>query len=522
MQTSLETLSLEEIEAEICELQKQAELELLVQERTIRSNNLLYFEPNPGGQTTFFEQADCYLRAVFSGNRFGKSTAGTVEDCCWLIGYRPFFPEGHPLRTKGIPSHGVKGLVLAETWEKVRDIFCREGDPAEDDQIGKIFHFLPSHMVVGTKHNAHGVVSQIEVKTELDGKVRKSVLVFDTVRSFLTNQMGKESSDWDFIHVDEPIPQALWDATARGLIDRAGKSWWLMTPITEPWMYHFAKKLALEHPEECWMYQGDTDENLTLGEKEKNRYFGNLSEDAKKARKKGIPLALSRLVLSNFNEERHVLKTCPVGWKNRFTPPDTWMVCAASDTHPQTPHATLKVAISPLGEVIVFSERFKKGSLTGEDSIASYIQKAPEYPQLNYYLLEPAAWNEDQTTKRRFVDDFYEAGLEPLKGSKKRSENNILMNDLLGKTDRYFKVLDHCRVLLREIQMWYFNRDDKPIDANDHLIECLVRLLAHDNFKYRKPYLLSPAPAADPVYSGAGASAYDSFNYSDSVDYTAA
>lgn len=202
---------------------------------------------------------------------------------------------------------------------------------------------------------------------------------------------------------------------------------------------------------------------------------------------------------------------CPVGWKNRITPPDTWMVAAASDTHPQTPHATLKVAVSPSGEIIVFSERFKKGSLTGPDSIASYLMKAPEYPQLRYFLLEPAAWNEDQTTGRRFVDDFYEAGLDPVRGSKARANNNILMNDLLGNTSRYFKILDNCKVLLREIEMWYFDKDDKPVDKNDHLIECLVRLLAHDNFQYHKPLFLTPASPAAASYAD---DPYDAFSSS--------
>ena len=489
--------TLDELDKELSGIQDVL-LECLEEKETLlRSNELASFVPNPGGQATFFEQSNKYLRAVFSGNRFGKSTAGVVEDCCWLLGYRPFFPVGHPLRTLGIPKHGVKGLVIAATWDKVRDIFVREGDPAVDDRIGKFFTYLPAHTITARTRNQNSIVSSLEITSETEGKVRKSLLVFDTVSSFLTKPIGKESSDWDFIHLDEPCPEPLWEAISRGLIDRNGKSWWLMTPITEPWMYYRATEQVIKNPDKYWVYEGDTDENLTLGEEEKENFFGTLTEEAKAARKSGRPLALSRLVISNFNskpvaEGGRVIEGTPLGWKNPFTPPDQHMIAVAVDTHPQTPHATLKVSVSPLGEVFIYNERFVKGAINGEkkgdDSICGWLKEAPEFSQMRYLLLEPGAWNEDQTTGRRFVDSFFEAKLDPLKGSKKRAENNILFNDLFGRTDRKIYVLAHCRVFLKEIRQWYFNKDDKATDKNDHMMENFGRLLAHDNFQYYPPY----------------------------------
>lgn len=458
----------------------------------LRSSNLDLFVPNPGGQSKFFEESDCKQRSVFSGNRFGKSTAGVVEDCCWLLGYRPFYEEGNPLRYKGIPTHGVKGLVIASTWDKVREIFTEEGDPAVDDRMGKFFEFLPKDVISKKTRNQHGAIGKIEVTSTLHGRERKSILIFDTVRSFVTNPQGKESSDWDFIHVDEPIPKEMWDAVSRGLLDRNGKSWWLMTPLIEPWMYHYAEETFLADPENNWLYNGDTDENLTLSQEAKDVYFGQLSEDDKACRKAGKPVALSRLVIGNYDEERHLLRGTPRGWANPLTPPVDYTVVAATDTHPQTPHATLKVAISPLGEVFIYSERFKKGAIQGPDSIADYILNCPEIDQLYYYLLEPAAWNEDQTTGRRYVDDFFEAGLQPERGSKKRTEIIILMNALFGDPNRKVYVLEHCRVFRHEILRWYFNKDDKPMDKDDHIMECFGRLLAHDNFRYHRPYESSP------------------------------
>jgi hypothetical protein len=472
-------------------------------EDMLRSNPLALFVPNSGGQEEFFNQADKFSRSVFSGNRFGKSTAGVVEDCCWLLGFRPFYPEGHPLRTLGIPKHGVKGLVIASTWEKVRDIFTREGDPRTDDRVGKFFHFLPPNCISSVVHNQHGVVSQIEIKSEVYGRERKSTLVFDTVRSFLSNPLDKESSDWDFVHIDEPIPEDFWIAVSRGLIDRGGKTWWLMTPKTEPWMFYQASENEKENPDRYWTYQGDTDENVTLSAQAKEDYFGNLSEDELACRKSGRPVALSRLVISNFNREVHVLKNKPVGWASSIHPPEEYAICAATDTHPQTPHATLMVAISPLEDIFIYDERFKKGPIKGENSISEWLKEKQEFARCLYYLLEPGAWVEDQTTGRRYVDDFYEAGLNPEKGSKKRKENIILMNDLFGQRDRKVYVLSHCRVFLSEIERWYFDKDDKPVDKDDHMMENFGRLLAHDNFKYHSPWVPSKVLEVPETFSEA-------------------
>jgi len=458
----------------------------------LRSNNLEFFIPNPGGQTQFLEESGCKLRSVFSGNRFGKSTVGVVEDCCWLLGYRPFYKEGNPLRYLGIPEHGVKGLVIASTWDKVKEIFTEEGDPAVDDRIGKFFEFLPKDCITNRSRNQHGAISMIEVTSELHGMTRKSILRFDTVRSFVTNPQGKESSDWDFIHIDEPIPKGMWDAISRGLLDRNGKAWWLMTPLIEPWMYHYAEEQFVKDPKNNWTYNGDTDENLTLSQEAKDVYFDQLSEEDRACRKAGKPVALSRLVIGNYDEKKHLLRGTPRGWKDPFTPPRDHTIVASTDTHPQTPHATLKVAISPLGEVFVYSERFERGAIKGEDSISEYILECPEASQLYYFLLEPAAWVEDQTTGRRYVDDFFEAGLAPQKGSKKRTDIITLMNLFFGNKDRKIFVLEHCRVFRHEIARWYFTKDNKPADKDDHLMECFGRLLVHDDFNYHKPYESSP------------------------------
>ena len=117
-----------EIDAEIVRLSALAANLARQKETYLMEHRLEMFQPNPK-QYDFFVQADKRRRACFAGNRFGKSTLGVVEDCSWLLGERPFFPVGHPLRRLGIPDHGVKLMVIAEDWDKVREIFTELAKP---------------------------------------------------------------------------------------------------------------------------------------------------------------------------------------------------------------------------------------------------------------------------------------------------------------------------------------------------------------------------------------------------------
>ena len=55
----------------------------------------------------------------------------------------------------------------------------------------------------------------------------------------MANPMGLESSQWDWIHVDEPIPEGMWNAVSRGLMDTGGSAWFTCTPIAEQWINEF-------------------------------------------------------------------------------------------------------------------------------------------------------------------------------------------------------------------------------------------------------------------------------------------
>lgn len=476
------TVTLKELER--AELEVKQEIYRLREEqaRMYTERRLWFWRPSPK-QMTFFQHSHIKRRAGFCGNRFGKSTLGVVEDVCWLIGYRPFFPEGHPLRTLGIPQHGVKGLVIAEDWDKVKEIFTNKDSK---ERQGKFFDFLPEDFIVKTHTNEKGIIDQISVRSIVDGQERTSIVYFDTVRSFKQAPASFESSDWDFIHIDEPVMKELWEAVSRGLIDRGGYSWQLFTPLKEIWMYNEMLDNAKEKPHLYWWFEATMDDNPLLSEEDKELYLSQLPEDVRDARRKGLPLAYGRLVLSDYDEDTHLFEGNHPTWPAISKPPfKDWMVAYAIDTHPQTPHAALFIAVNKEGDIDVYDEIYQKGKIR---ELAALVTHKLKGTRVQYGLCEPAAWNEDQGSGFKYADMFNEEGLDLIPGSKRKEDAIMLLQQLFKQRKRNLRIHARCKRLRWELINHYFDKENKPEDKNDHILECFRRLVIHDNLTYYPAY----------------------------------
>lgn len=488
---------------------KQRLLTLLQKKRALLDEFKVDFvRPNDGGQNDFFSNGDKLRRFIIAGNRFGKSFCGVLEDLSWCLGERRFYPEGDPRRRLGIPSRGVKGLVIVQTWDKVEELFTSEG--VGGSPKGKLIDMCPARYIVNRWKDNMGRTTKIAFRYILDGQVRESILHFATVQSYLRNEMVLESSDWDFIHVDEPIPRDMWIACSRGLVDRRGSAWFLLTPLCEMWIYDDAVKFSMEQPDKYFFYQGSALENKHV--KGLEEFYSTLSEEELACRRDGKPMAMGRLVIHAYNEKRHLLKGVPKGWKNEKEPPKECMVAVAIDTHPQTPHAVLVCAVS-LTDVIFFDERFERGSIKG---IADWLKSKPYFDQIMYTLIEPAAFITDQSSGMSYADEFEANGILLEKGSKARTECIKLTNERFFDKTRPMYIHESLKQTRKEIMSWYFGKDNKPNDSNDHLMECMGRLVMHDNLNYHEPPWIGQRAAEKILRSKANSN--DSFGTVGSLD----
>ena len=485
------------VEDELLRL-KQVELALLRQkEEIVRANRIAFWRPNSPKQHQFFENAHRRRRAIFAGNRFGKSTVGTAEDASWLLGYRPWYPEGHPLRTLGIPRHGVKGLVVAENWDKVHEIFTN--DDATDDRIGKIFWFLPKWSIKHKRRNSMGVIDTITVHSQNeDGSIRESIICFDTVSSFRTNGLSHESSDWDFAHFDEPVPREMYVAISRGFIDRGGSAWFLLTPLSQPWIYDEFVEPPAGQEEHYWHAVADMDENPDIDQAEKNLFLAGLSEEEKECRKKGLPLAYGNLVYPLFNRAKHVRPIevgPPKGWKDWLSPPRDYLVTVAIDPHPQTPHAVLFTAVGP-EHVFFYNELFAKCSIK---ELAAYIREQIAHVRLEAIICDPIAWITNPDTGRCWADTLIEEGLDVQRASNEKTAGIIQTNEIFRDTyPKKIQVAPHMKHFLKEIQKYFYGKENKPVDKDDHLMECLYRTVMHNGLQW---YPESPSGGVSTTYN---------------------
>lgn len=472
---------IEQTERELAELVEQ---ELKYTEQ----NKILYWYPNSLKQLAFFENANRKRRSIFAGNRFGKSTAGVVEDICWLLGYRPFFSEDNPLRYAGIPEDGVKGLVIAADWDKVKELFTATGE--KGGTKGLFYEMLPTWSISGHHTRQDGTIDIIYITSEVRGRKRQSSIYFDTVKSFKNDGQAHESSHWDFIHVDEPIPQDMWIACSRGMMDKGGSSWWLMTPLKETWMYYYVMENVTD--KEFWYVIADADDNPSLNQEERARFYRSLSEEELDCRKRGLPLAFGSLIYANYDDNYHLLDSdCPQGWKSQTQPPSDWNTAVALDIHGEKPQAALFVAWSKMS-VIFYAEIFKKCLL---EDFAKSILAIRGKRIFNLEICDPFAWNPNPINGVPWAQIFYDLGLRVKKASKQRELGEIQTRSMWSERGRQIRVVPSLHFFRKEIRQYAYGSNGKPEDKDDHMMENLYRLhIATKGFKYIEPRVEPPEP----------------------------
>lgn len=454
----------------------------------IKDNGLAYYEPWHK-QDLFHAAAGHRFRMLRMGNRGGKSTGGCAEDLAWMLNERPWYKrafdvlvrrgdkvevvrrhEGgsnHPLVRLGLPQRPTKQLIITTDWDKVNEIWTGQ----EGTRPGKIWQMIPNGYVKKTKRNHSGAIEMIEGNNG-------SVLRFDTVESFKKNPQGSESSDWDRIHIDEPCPEDQWKATSRGLMDRGGNADFTLTPLSEFWINDmFFPRQGATRRATVWAEGASTYENPYLSPENIKEYEATLTPDERECRINGIPLELSGLVYKSFSYDKHVLKSVPKGWNGFNRPPPDYTVYYEIDPHPQTPHAVLFTAVSPTGQKFIFAELWVPERPIG--FLAGQIHRVISGYTIGRAECDPLAWNEHPVTERTMADEFWMHGILVQKASKDKSFGVINMQTVLGRPDNIY-VSPNLNRFLFEINRYCYDKENKPIDKDDHMMECMYRTFLNE------------------------------------------
>lgn len=454
---------------------------MITRERAFKSNGLAMYRPHRK-QDKFHRAAWAKYRYLRTGNRFGKSDCGCAEDVAFAIGERPWYGENDPARYIGIPKMPTKGLIICTDWQKAEAVFTRE---IKGVRAGKLWKFIPEANYVRRDTDHGGNINRFTIKSKWGGE---SIISIEVVAAFKQNSQRGESEDYDWIHIDEPIPKDMYEAYGRGLMDRDGSAWFTCTPLREPWINEFftiSPRTILDPDEinirdqDSVVIIGRSDDNPHVSQTGINKYASKLSDRDKAARLFGVPPELSDLVHPWFNDD-HVYGIdgdCPRGWADMVTPPKDYTIRYHIDYHPVTPIAVLFAATAPDGTVWFFDEIFEQGS---PDTIAEMILAKTK----NYFVgaawMDPSGFVENKVYKTVFADDLAEYGIITEKASKDLNRGIIMTNMYLRQRGK-LNFGNHLKQAQYEFVNYMFQppnkKPDKPVDKNDHMMEGLHRLI---------------------------------------------
>jgi hypothetical protein len=471
-------------------LLKQRELLLLREKlKLIKEHGLDFYRPHE--KQHLFHKSSAKRRAFFAGNRTGKSEADAAETVAWAVGERSWykyrFPvygirdgkkvivewhEGHanhPLVHQGIPTYATKQLVITTDWKKVDEIWTSP----RGDNPGKLWKFIPKTLDVQVKRNHEGIIDQLFFSNG-------AVIRFTTEQAFVKNPQSSESSDYDRVAIDEPVVEDMWKANARSLVDRDGQGDFTLTSLRERWIYDYFTDPENVR-EDRFHVRATIYDNPYLTPEAIARFADELTADERECRLLGIPLELSGLVYKEFIREVHLLKDLPLGWTSWTNPPLNWTIYVAIDVHEQTPQAALFVAVPPIGAPIIYDEIWRK---CVADELAEEIVRRLDGRTVGFVKADPRAWLEDPVNRASMAQRFFAHGLYVEKASKALGFGINNMRSVLkqriptpdGTLRPAVYFAPSVKQTLWEISRYHYDKENHPVDKDDHFMECMYRL----------------------------------------------
>jgi len=465
-------------------LLRQRELTLLQQKlRLVKDHGIAFYRPHEKQHA--FHSSCAKRRGFFAGNRTGKSECDAAETVAWAVGertwYKSSFPiygmregkkvvvafheghEDHPLVRSGIPRYATKQLIITTDWKKVDEIWTSP----RGDSPGKLWKFIPTSFEVQSKRNHEGIIDQLFFNNG-------AVIRFTTEQAFLKNPQSSESTDYDRVAIDEPVTEDMWKANARSLVDRDGQGDFTLTSLRERWIYdYFTDPDNLR--EDRFSVRATIYDNPYLSTEAIQRFADELTDDEKECRLLGVPLELSGLVYKEFKREQHVLTTLPKGWTSWTNPPDTYTIYVSIDVHSQTPQAVLFVAVGPVGPPIIYDEIWRPCTA---DELAAEVLLRTTGRTIGFIKCDPRAWDEDPVYHVSMAQRFFALGLNVEKASKALTFGIQNMRECLKRGRAYFA--PSVKRTLWEIQRWHYDKENKPVDKDDHFMECMYRIFLND------------------------------------------
>lgn len=418
-------------------------------------------------------------RAIFGGNRTGKTTAGGMEFLFHITGV---YPDWYPTEKR---LHGkVIGRICATDLQKgVGEVI-----------IPFLEEWLDASIVLRKWRNPIGIPTKWTLKNGNQ---------FD----ILTYEMSTEQYEGWRGHIawfDEPPPRDKYIATLRGLVDFQGRDWLTLTPLTQPWIYD---DIYTNADPEVFVVTCDIRHNPYLTEEAIKNFEKILTEDEREARLHGRFMHLSGLVYKEFDPMIHICEPPRVK--------DYWTKYMAIDPHERTPTAVLWMAVDPKGFMWIYDELWLKDMDIEQIAHAILAQEGKMTPQIR--LIDPhndkdnVAAGGFNIRKELMRHGVYteRANSDPFLGKARiRQALKPLYSPTTNQATPNLRISRLCTQTIYEFQHYVYdeyrrNKDEYDLKEvakkkNDHFMDCLKYI-----FNYDPRYIEPESEEADvPQYKG--------------------
>jgi phage terminase large subunit-like protein len=417
-----------------------------------KSRKVLDYEPME--KQELFHCSAAPARALFGGNRTGKTTSGGMEFLWHVTG---IYPDWYPKDQRY--NGAIKGRIIAKDFQKgVGEVII----PFMDE-------WLDMSLVKKTTKNPMG----IPIKWYL-----KNGSVFD----ILTHEQSTEQFEGWKGHIawfDEPPPRDKYVATLRGLVDYQGRRWLTLTPLTQPWIYD---EVYTNPDENTFCVTMDITENKYLSKDAIAEFESSLTEEEKEARLHGRFLHLSGLIYKEFDANTHVVPSVDVK--------PQWSRYMAIDPHERTPTAVLWLAVDPHENMWIYDELWL-GDMDIK-SIAQAINVQEGALPANVKLIDPHADKDNvaaggfNVRKELMKNGVFciRANSDPMLGkSRIKQALTPRYSHVLAKMVPQLHIAAHCKQTIYEFQHYIwdeYKRNAEDYDKketakkkNDHFMDCL-------------------------------------------------
>lgn len=423
--------------------------------QSIRQPDIHGYQPHD--KQVVFHSSDSHGRQFIGGNRSGKTVGGAAEACFYSRLEHPFKPLPWDEPTRG-------RVVTVDVTQGIEKIVKPE-----------IQKWMPkSALIDGSWEKSYN--KELRTLTLANG----SFIEFLTYEQDLEKFAGT-SRHW--VWFDEEPPEDIYTECMLRLLDTGGHWWMTMTPVEGmTWTFDNIYSKAGIDPN-IFVVEVDTDDNPHIGEEEKERVFGALTEDERTARKHGRYISRGGLIYPEFDPSIHVID--PIG------PPRGWLRFDCMDHGLTNPTSWLFCAVDKDGRILVFDEHYKSNMIIAQHAQV-VLEKDKLYGTPAYRVGDPSVRNSDPITGTSVQIEYIDNGVALALGN----------NDVVAGIDRvrkYFRgtvvneevqipqiyITRNCVNLIWELRRYVWatwqhkrterdkNRKEEPRKKDDHACDAL-------------------------------------------------